>query len=52
MKLAHKNGLPKKFIDGEGDQRDKERLPALHIDTWYAKPIGGNAYSRRCPFML
>jgi hypothetical protein len=41
MKLAHKDGLLKKIVDGEGTQEDKQKLLDLYIDMLEGTPEKG-----------
>lgn len=45
MKLAHKDGLLKKIIEGSAEQADKEQLLALYVDMWDAEPPKGSVES-------
>ena len=45
MKLAHKDGLLKKIIDGSAEQADKEQLLALYVDMWDVEPPKGSVES-------
>jgi hypothetical protein len=43
MKLAHKDGLLKKVLEGKAEKADKELLLSLYIDMFEGEPKKGDA---------